>query len=101
LQSSIERKAYIKRIILRSLKRKLSRKLRTELSEHVLRIIQNAMTISFVIKLLNRVHDKCALCEEIKRLEYLALDDEDNWYDICKQCKEKVARTKHLIIFSE
>jgi formate dehydrogenase maturation protein FdhE len=55
--------------------------------------MRNAMRILFVTKLLNRVHDKCALCEEIKRLEYLAIDDQDNMYDICEDCKKKGKET--------
>lgn len=58
--------------------------------------LRNAMKISFITKLLNRVHDECALCEEIKLLEYLAIDDQDNLYDICENCKKKVEEIMHF-----
>jgi len=54
------------------------------------------MKISFVIRLLNRVHDECALCKEIKRLEYLAIDNQGNLYDICENCKKKMEEPIHF-----
>ena len=45
------------------------------------------MKISFITKLLNRVYDKCALCGEMKNLDYLIIDDQDDQYNICAQCK--------------
>ncbi len=75
-----------------SFKRKLLKELCIEFNRQYLTNMQNAIKILFITKLLNRVHDKCALCEEIKRLEYLAVDDQDNLYDICEDCKKRGER---------
>ena len=79
-----------------SFKSKFSKELPIELTQRYLTRIANVIKISFLAKLLNRVHDECALCEEIKRLEYLAIDDQGNLYDICENCEKKVEEIMHF-----
>jgi hypothetical protein len=76
--------------MMESFKRKLLKDLPGELNQYIFALIPTELKISFVTRLLNRVHDKCAICKDIKRLEYLAIDDKGDLYDICENCEKKL-----------
>ena len=48
------------------------------------------MDISFVTELLNSVHYQCAICHEIKLLEYLVVDKDSRMFSVCKPCRDTV-----------
>lgn len=48
------------------------------------------MKVSMMTGLLSRVHYQCAVCKEIKLLEYLVVDDEQDMHNICRSCRDAI-----------
>ncbi|HAM53111.1 MAG TPA: hypothetical protein DCP92_21335 [Nitrospiraceae bacterium] len=44
--------------------------------------------ILFLKELQNKVRDECDVCHKNKLLEYLAMDEKNNMFTVCKECSE-------------
>jgi len=48
----------------------------------------NNRKILFLGKLQSNIIDECDACREHKLLEYLAMDEKNNMFTVCKECSE-------------
>jgi hypothetical protein len=46
------------------------------------------MKISFIHALQNKVLHRCGICHEDKLLEYIVIDEKDNFFGICRECRD-------------
>ncbi len=44
--------------------------------------------ILFIRELLSKIKDECDVCHEYKLLEYLAMDEKNTMFTVCKECGE-------------
>ena len=49
--------------------------------------------ILFLRELQSKIRNACDACHEVKLLEYLAMDERNNMFTICKECGEQLKRT--------
>lgn len=54
------------------------------------------MCTSMVIELLTHVHRQCAVCNEPKSLEYVAMLNDGDVCSICRQCRDVILREESL-----
>ncbi len=51
--------------------------------------IMGKRQISFIRELQTTINDECDVCHKNKMLEYLAMDEDNDMFTICKDCCEK------------
>jgi formate dehydrogenase maturation protein FdhE len=48
--------------------------------------------ILFLRELQNKVREDCDVCHKNKSLEYLAMDEKDSMFTVCKECSEHLRK---------
>ncbi len=56
-------------------------------------LIMTKRKILFIRELLINIKDECDACHEHKLLEYLAMDEKNNMFTICKECSERFKKS--------